>query len=45
MKQTEIPAFLSHLKTYNGYPVPFVQMYIDGKPDSASLPPGGPTNA
>jgi hypothetical protein len=29
----EIPDILSHLEMSNGYPVPFVQMYIDGKPD------------
>src|SRR5260370_7443741 len=36
---TEIPTFLSHLKTYTGYPVPFVQMYIDGKPDFRVIDP------
>ena len=28
----EIPAFLSHLKKFNGYPVPFTQVWIDDKP-------------
>ena len=35
----EIPKFLSHLKTYGGYPVPFVQMYFDGKPDFRVIDP------
>jgi len=35
----EIPAFLSHLKMYGGYPVPFFQMYIDGKPDFRVVDP------
>jgi len=42
MKSTtgiEIPKFLSHLKTYGGYPVPFVQMWIDGKPDFRVIDP------
>jgi hypothetical protein len=30
---SDIPSFLSHLKQYGDYPVPFVQMWIDGKPD------------
>jgi hypothetical protein len=29
----EIPSFLADLKTYNGYPVPFTQLWVDGKPD------------
>jgi hypothetical protein len=33
MKQTEIPTFLSHLKTYNGFPVPFIQLWAGSKPD------------
>jgi hypothetical protein len=37
--QIEIPKFLSHLKTYGGYPVPFVQMWIDGKPDFRVIDP------
>jgi len=36
---TTIPDFLSHLKTYGGYPVPFVQMYFDGKPDFRVIDP------
>jgi hypothetical protein len=35
----EIPKFLSHLKTYGGYPVPFVQMWLDGKPDFRVIDP------
>jgi hypothetical protein len=35
----DIPDFLSHLKTFNGYPVPFVQMWIDGKPDFRVIDP------
>jgi len=35
----EIPKFLSHLKQYGGYPVPFVQMWIDGKPDFRVIDP------
>jgi hypothetical protein len=35
----EIPKFLSHLKTYGGYPVPFVQIWIDGKPDFRVIDP------
>jgi hypothetical protein len=35
----EIPQFLSHLKTHGGYPVPFVQMWIDGKPDFRVVDP------
>ena len=38
-RDTTIPAFLSHLKTYGDYPVPFVQMYIDGKPDFRVIDP------
>jgi len=37
--QVDIPKFLSHLKTYGGYPVPFVQMWIDGKPDFRVIDP------
>ncbi len=37
--QVDIPTFLSHLKTYGGYPVPFVQMWIDGKPDFRVIDP------
>ncbi len=33
MKQTEIPAFLAHLKIYNGFPVPFIQLWTASKPD------------
>lgn len=33
MKQTEIPTFLSHLKIYNGFPVPFIQLWAGSKPD------------
>jgi hypothetical protein len=33
MKQTEIPIFLSHLKIYNGFPVPFIQLWAGSKPD------------
>src|ERR1700675_2854069 len=33
MKQTEIPAFLAHLKIYNGFPVPFIQLWAASKPD------------
>jgi hypothetical protein len=33
MKQTEIPAFLAHLKIYNGFPVPFIQLWAGDKPD------------
>jgi hypothetical protein len=29
----EIPPFLSHLKTYRGFPVPITAMVIDGVPD------------
>jgi hypothetical protein len=35
----EIPKFLSRLKTYGGYPVPFVQLWIDGKPDFRVIDP------
>jgi hypothetical protein len=35
----DIPKFLSHLKTYGGYPVPFFQMWIDGKPDFRVIDP------
>ena len=31
--RVEIPRFLSHLEVYGGFPVPFTQMWIDGKPD------------
>jgi hypothetical protein len=34
-----IPAFLSHLKIYSGYPVPFTQVWIDGKPDFRAVDP------
>lgn len=34
-----IPDFLSHLKVYGGYPVPFVQKWIDGKPDFRVIDP------
>jgi hypothetical protein len=34
-----IPEFLSHLKTYGGYPVPFTQLWIDGKPDFRAVDP------
>lgn len=34
-----VPAFLSHLKVYGDYPVPFVQMWIDGKPDFRVIDP------
>jgi len=34
-----IPAFLSHLKTYSGYPVPFTQAWINGKPDFRAVDP------
>jgi hypothetical protein len=37
--KSEIPDFLSHLSTFNGYPVPFVQMYIDGRPDFRVIDP------
>lgn len=33
MNPVALPQFLSHLKVYGGYPVPFTQMWIDGKPD------------
>lgn len=33
MKQTEIPAFLSHLKIYNGFLVPFIKLWAGDKPD------------
>ena len=33
MKQTEIPAFLAHLKIYNGFPVPFIQLWAASKLD------------
>jgi hypothetical protein len=36
---SEIPEFLSHLKVYGEYPVPFVQMWIDGKPDFRVIDP------
>jgi len=36
-KRPEIPTFLCHLKTYSGYPVPFAQVWIDGKPDFRGL--------
>jgi hypothetical protein len=36
---SEIPSFLSHLKQYGEYPVPFVQMWIDGKPDFRVIDP------
>ena len=35
----QIPQFLSHLKTFGDYPVPFVQMGYDGKPDFRVLDP------
>src|SRR5216684_2457656 len=35
----EIPAFLSHLKKFNGYPVPFTQVWIDGKLDFRAVDP------
>jgi len=35
----DIPDFLSHLKVFAGYPVPFVQMWIDGKPDFRVIDP------
>lgn len=28
-----IPAFLAHLKRHGEYPVPFVMLWVDGKPD------------
>jgi hypothetical protein len=34
-----IPDFLSHLKTYKGYPVPFTQLWIDGQPDFRTVDP------
>jgi hypothetical protein len=34
-----IPDFLSHLKTFNGLPVPFTQVWIDGKPDFRAVDP------
>jgi hypothetical protein len=37
--EMEIPKFLSHLKTHNGYPVPFTQVWIDGKPDFRAVDP------
>src|SRR5258707_235184 len=33
------PKFLSHLKTYSGYPVPFTQVWIDDKPDFRAVDP------
>lgn len=33
------PAFLSHLKTCGDYPVPFVQQWVDGKPDFRVIDP------
>jgi hypothetical protein len=38
-QMAQIPAFLSHLKIYNGYAVPFIQMWIDGKPDFRVVDP------
>lgn len=38
-KVIEIPSFLSHLKTYGDYPVPFVQIWIDGTPDFRVIDP------
>ncbi len=35
----EIPAFLSHLKTYGGYPVPFTQLWTDSVPDFRAVDP------
>ncbi len=35
----EVPQFLSHLRTYRGHPVPFTQMWIDGKPDFRVVDP------
>lgn len=35
----EIPKYLSHLKTYAGYPVPSFQMWFDGKPDFRVIDP------
>src|SRR6266478_6124981 len=35
----EVPDFLGHLEVFNGYPVPFVQMWIDGKPDFRVIDP------
>jgi hypothetical protein len=37
--EMEISKFLSHLKTHNGYPVPFTQVWIDGKPDFRAVDP------
>jgi hypothetical protein len=34
-----IPAFLSHLPKWGEYPVPFVQMWLDGKPDFRIVDP------
>jgi len=34
-----IPKFLEHLKTFGEYPVPFVQQWIDGKPDFRVIDP------
>ena len=34
-----IPQFLSHLRVYGNYPVPFVQMWIEGKPDFRAVDP------
>ena len=39
MTVTSIPSFLAHLKTYGDYPVPFTQMWIDGKPDFRAVDP------
>jgi hypothetical protein len=35
----EIPPFLSHLKTYRGFPVPYTAMVIDGVPDFRVVDP------
>jgi hypothetical protein len=34
-----IPDFLSHLKTYSGYPVPFTQAWINDTPDFRAVDP------
>ena len=40
-KQSEmtftVPDFLTHLPRFGEYPVPFTQMWIDGKPKPASF--------
>jgi hypothetical protein len=38
-ERLKIPVFLSHLKQFNELPVPFTQMWFDGKPDFRAVDP------